>query len=124
MYAGQYFSVDRNFQCMDLFRGLSIGVNDKANEDALRPHVNLEPKFAALVYVAPEEVCAAGFVCTKSGVWLHRDSAAKLQADLQSHLVRCFCQLMQPTVRQGLPCVSVILRRTGAVLYSLLQNLP
>ena len=90
MYPGRYFSVDRNFQCMDLFGGLSIGVSDKANENALRPHVNLEPKFAALVYVAPEEVCAAGFVCTKSGVCVHHDSAVKLQADLQSHLERVF----------------------------------
>ena len=90
MYSGLYFSPERDFKRMNLFGGLSIGVNDADNDKALSPHFNIGSKFAALVYVTPQEVCGTAFVGTKSGVSKFHEITEELTAALQSHLERAF----------------------------------
>ena len=86
MMSGLYFSPARRFSMLDVFHGVSIGVDDASYDIVLAPHINLTSKSACLVYATELDVQVAAFICTKSGVWKFGDIVIALQHELLGFL--------------------------------------
>ena len=100
MMAGRFFAPPKCSNShptvlLDIFYGLSIGVDDEHNKKTLKPHVYLTSKVATLICASPSstnskpqsaEIQVCAFICTKSGVLKYADQAVSLERDLSKAL--------------------------------------
>ena len=65
MMTGRYFTPTRKYSMLDLFQGVSEGVDDEDNSKALSPHVNLTGRLGCFIHVSHIEMQVCGFICAK-----------------------------------------------------------
>ena len=86
MMTGRYFTPTRKYSMLDLFQGVSVGVDDEDYSEALSPHVNLTGRLGCFIHVSHIEMQVCGFICTKKGTELYKDEAAALTKKFQAFL--------------------------------------